>query len=296
VNNLEAPAIPHLADARLVTRERHLVGEITAQRRRRQRQLLALGSTGLVAGSVAAALVVLLGADTPAAFAAWTSSPTTPAAGQVVAAEGSCAARPVNPPPGTPALPTKVTLVDTRGPFTLLLFGANTSSQGALMCMSGPDGTQFSIASGGQPPLPQASHITVDRLQAESADGQPYTVAEGSVGSGVSAATLVLSDGTQVMTTIGNGLFLAWWPGQATVTSATVTSASGTTTQAINSPSVDTGGSGSVSGGGTNPGSGSGPHTAQQKAELRRFCAQLKAEGVHGRNRQPIGPCATLTP
>jgi hypothetical protein len=176
----------------------------------------------------------------------------------------------------------------------LLLFGTNTTTQGALLCMSGPDGTQFSIAGGNQPPMPQAGQVTLDRLQAASANGQPYTVAEGSAGSGVSAATLALSDGSQVVTTVGNGLFLAWWPGRATVTSATVTSASGTTTQTINSPAVDTGGSGTASGSATNFGGGNMPHTAAQRAALRHFCAHLKAEGARGPNGQPAGPCAQL--
>jgi hypothetical protein len=179
----------------------------------------------------------------------------------------------------------------------LLLFGANTTSQGALLCMTGPDGTQFSIASGSQPALPGPGQITFDRLQGAFAKSQNYTIAEGSSSSEVSAATLMLSDGTRVATTIGNGLFLAWWPGTATVTSATLTTPSGTTTQTINSPTIDTGGSGATSAsGGTNSGNGNGPHTAAQWAELQRFCAQLKSEGVHGPNGQPIGPCASLAP
>lgn len=296
MNDLEGPQIPYLSDARLLTRQQHLVREITAGRRHRQRRGFALGGAGLVASGVTVAVVVLAGAGAPPAFAAWTPAPTTPAPGQVAAAEGSCAARPANPPPGAPALPGNVTLTDTRGPFTLVLFGTNTASQGVLMCMSGPDGTQFSIAGGSQPALPGPGQITLGHLQAQSANGQPYTVAEGSAGSGVSAATVALSDGSQVVATVGNGLFLAWWPGSATVTSATLTTASGTTTQAINSPPVDTGGVGANPAGGTNPGSGAAPHTASQKAELRRFCAQLKADGVHAPNGQPIGPCATLAP
>jgi hypothetical protein len=295
MNDLEAPPIPYLTDARLLTRERHLVQEITA-RRRHQRRGVALGGAGLVASAVTTALVVLVGAGTPSAFAAWTASPTTPAPGQVAAAEAACSARPTNPPPGAPALPTDVTLADTRGPFTLLLFGTNTGTQGALMCMSGPDGTQFSIAGGTQPALPGSGQITLDRLQAASANGQPYTVAEGSAGSGVSAATLALNDGSHVVTTIGNGLFLAWWPGSATVTSATLTTASGATTQTINSPTVDTGGSATISGSGANPGDENVPHTPSQWAKLQRFCAQLKAENVHGPNGQPIGPCEILGP
>jgi hypothetical protein len=295
MNDLEAPPIPDLSDARLRYRERHMVQEITASRHRRQRRRFALGGAGLVLTGVTTALVLLGGAGTPSAFAAWTASPTAPTPGQLAAAKTACAARPANPPPGLPALPTKLTLADIRGPFTLLLFGTNTSTQGALLCMNGPDGTQYSIAEGPQPALPGAGQITLDRLQAESANGQPYTVAEGSAGPGVSAAALALSDGSQVVTTVGN-LFLAWWPGSATVTSATVTTPSGTTTQPISSPERDTGGSGAASGTATNPGNGMAPHTASQRAELRRFCARMKAEGIHRPNGQPIGPCARLSP
>ena len=141
-----------------------------------------------------------------------------------------------------------MSLVDTRGPFTVVLFGAHTST--SLMCVSGPSinssaqvNSQMRLI-GGQPVLPEAGQIVVDRVQADSAnDGQAYTIAEGSVGPGVTAATLVLSDGSDIVTTTGNGHFLAWWPGSAVVTSATVTTATGTTTQPINSSTPDTGGS-----------------------------------------------------
>jgi hypothetical protein len=119
------------------------------------------------------------------------------------------------------------------------------------MCVSGPSINSSAQANsqmreiGSQPALPEAGQIAVDRLQAESADdGQAYTIAEGSVGSGVTAATLVLSDGSDVVTTTGNGLFLAWWPGSAVVTSATLTTAAGMTTQPISLPMLGTGGSG----------------------------------------------------
>jgi hypothetical protein len=118
------------------------------------------------------------------------------------------------------------------------------------MCVSGPSINSSAQANsqmrsiGGQSVLPGAGQIAVDRLQAESAnDGQAYTVAEGSVGSGVTAATLVLSDGSEVVTTTGNGLFLAWWPGTAVITAATLATTTGTTTQPISAPSQATGGS-----------------------------------------------------
>jgi hypothetical protein len=212
---------------------------------------LAVGGGALVAGGVATALLVLAGPGTANAFAAWTPSPTTPAPGQVSSAEATCEAAAATPPPdktaGLATGATQVSLVDTRGPFTLVLFGANTST--TLMCVNGPSINSSAQANsqmrsiGSQPVLPEAGQIAVDRLQAESANGQAYTVAEGSVGSGVMAATLVLSDGSDVVTTTGNGLLLAWWPGSAVVTSATVTTATGMTTQPISS---STGGSGNT--------------------------------------------------
>jgi len=196
-------------------------------------------------------LLVLTGSGTANAFAAWTAAPTTPAPSQVASAEATCEAAAATPPPdktaGLATGATQVSLVDTRGPFTLVLFGANTST--TLMCVNGPSINSSAQANsqmrsiGSQPVLPEAGQIAVDRLQAESANGQAYTVAEGSVGSGVMAATLVLSDGSDVVTTTGNGLLLAWWPGSAVVTSATVTTATGMTTQPISS---STGGSGNT--------------------------------------------------
>ena len=252
MNLLETPPVPSLSDLRLSTRQEHLVQEIAGRRRNRRRAGLALGGGALVASGVATALLFLTGPGTATAFAAWTAVPTTPTPGQVSSAEATCEAAAAIPPPdktaGLATGATQVSLVDTRGPFTLVLFGANTST--TLMCVNGPSINSSAQANsqmwsiGSQPVLPEAGQITVDRLQAESAnDGQGYTIAEGSIGAGVTAATLVLSDGSDVVTTTGNGLFLAWWPGSAVVTSATVTTATGTTSQPLSSSS---GGSGNT--------------------------------------------------
>jgi hypothetical protein len=258
MNHIETPPVPALSDRRVSTRQQHLIQEIAAQRRRQRTGRLAIGGSAVVAGVAAVLVLVFAGPGTPDAFAAWTPSPTPPAAGQVTSAEAACVAGAAAPPPGAPSgvAPSRppVSLVDTRGPFTLLLFGANTATQGVLMCVSGPTITpsaqhsthmsqsHVSQSHGHQPPLPSPGHISLDRLQGESADnGQPYTIAEGSSGTGVSAVTLTLSDGTHIRTTTGNGLFLGWWPGTALVTSATLTTATGTTTQPITSPPRDTG-------------------------------------------------------
>jgi len=255
MNVLDTPLVPTLSDFRLSTRQEHLVQEIAGRRRNRRRGGLALGGSALVASGVTTALLVLAGPGTANAFAAWTAAPTTAAPGQISSAEATCEAAAATPPPdkaaGLATGAAQVSLVDTRGPFTLVLFGASTST--TLMCVSGPSinssaqaNTQMT-AIGGQPKLAQAGQITVDRLQTESAnDGQAYTIAEGSVGPGVTAATMVLSDGSNIVTTTGNGLFLAWWPGRAVVTTATVTTATGTTTQAISPSTPHTSSSGNT--------------------------------------------------
>jgi hypothetical protein len=251
MNDLEAPPVPNLSDLRLSTRQAHLIREITVQRRDWRRGGLTVGSSAFVA-VIATVALVLAGPGTANAFAAWTPAPTTPAPGQVSSAEAACERAAAQPPPGAPpglgAGASQVSLVDTRGPFTLVLFGANTPTQGVLMCVSGPSispsahPSSHMSQSNGSLPAPGAGKITLDRLQGETADnGQPYTIAEGSVGTGVTAATLTLSDGSKVVATTGNGLFLAWWPGSAVVTSATLITAIGTTNQPIISPTRDTG-------------------------------------------------------
>jgi hypothetical protein len=71
------------------------------------------------------------------------------------------------------------------------------------------------------PPAPGAA--VIDITTTTVANGQSFSVVEGAVGLQVTGATLVLSDGSSVVATVDNGLFAAWWPGQATVSSVGVT-------------------------------------------------------------------------
>jgi hypothetical protein len=75
------------------------------------------------------------------------------------------------------------------------------------------------------PVAPGAAAVEVDNTSI--GNGQSFNVVEGSVGSQVSGATLLLSDGSSVVATVGNGIFAAWWPSQATVSSIQVTTTSG---------------------------------------------------------------------
>ena len=61
----------------------------------------------------------------------------------------------------------------------------------------------------------------------------PYTVVEGQVANGVTGVTLLRSDGQTVQATTAKGLFIAWWPGDQTTSSAQVTTAGGVSTQSL---------------------------------------------------------------
>ena len=122
-------------------------------------------------------------------------------------------------------------LTDTRGPFTFVIYSGANGANGT--CISGPDFTSLSTRSGNGAAPPSAGKI-VASFEAHTAHaGDAYSFVEGHAGAGVTAATLVLSDGSHVQTTVQNGWLVAWWPGSAQVTSALVTTASGTSTQAF---------------------------------------------------------------
>jgi hypothetical protein len=63
-----------------------------------------------------------------------------------------------------------------------------------------------------------------------SADG-PYTFIDGRVANGVTGVTLVRTDGEDVVSTVADGWFVAWWPGSTDATSAQVAKSTGTTSE-----------------------------------------------------------------
>jgi hypothetical protein len=151
-------------------------------------------------------------------------------------------------------------LVDTRGPFTaMILQGAGATAT----CLTGPSFTtstrdaaqaggshhlssiivaeslpagrsgvlQLSVMGFSRPssgPISQAS-----QMHLAAGGGQPFTLVQGQVEAGVTGATLVLSDGSDVQATVADGSLVAWWPGSAHATAARVTTGSATTRQQL---------------------------------------------------------------
>jgi hypothetical protein len=105
------------------------------------------------------------------------------------------------------------------------------------------------------------THVLQNHLTTSS-DG-PYTLVDGRTQPGVTAVTLVLDGGQDVVTSVADGWFVAWWPGSSNATSAQVTTASGTASEQLVQqpmpmpPALPQSGAGSSSSGST----GTGPST-----------------------------------
>jgi hypothetical protein len=268
-------------------------------RERRLRAPVAVGAGVLAsAGTAGAVLSVVLGGAAPA-YAGWSAAPTAASSSPSASAAASCQSQLTTMPsgPGASSLgsgPWENVLTDVRGPFTVALFqndgayascftsssftqasmvssggsaGAATgstrisASPGASVRVGsgGGPGGMSSVSLGGGTASGDLTQVTQSHLA--TSDG-PYTLVDGRVGSGVTGVTLVLDDGQDVVTTVADGWFVAWWPDSAGATSAQVNSAGGTTTESLawvhNPPagapgpgmSGNSGNSGSSSGGG----------------------------------------------
>jgi hypothetical protein len=201
----------------------------------------------LVAAGAAIVLLVDLGPSAPAAFAGWTAKPTAASASQTGGAVAACkqrleaipssaaarnVARAAGKPMGLPSVDTLTpVLSDTRGPFTFLVFADSNAN---ATCISGPGFTSVSEARSAVPPPAVAPDgITVAWAAHTARAGQAFSFLEGHSGSDVSAVTLTLADGSAVQTSTENGWFVAWWPGSANATTATLTTGQGTRTASL---------------------------------------------------------------
>ena len=227
-----AAQVPADAAERLTRHDYH-------PRTRRLRPPVAIGAlaTGAAAGTAAA--VISLGAGASNAFAGWSPTPTPPAPGQLAGAQTSCEQS------QSPIAGLSLQLSDTRGPFTFSIYANSTES---ATCIKGPSFTAVSGNMSSYPVNVPAGHILMDSSHATDRTGGTYSLAEGRTGADVTGVTLTLDDGSTVQATVGNGWFVAWWPGLHGVKSAELATSSGTTTQTFDNPPVPPGRSGSRGG------------------------------------------------
>jgi len=225
---------------------------------------LSAAAGAATAGTV---LAVVLGGAGPA-YAGWSATPASsaapsPAAPDCVSTLSGAPAGPAATGTGSGTGAWQTLLTDVRGPFTITLLQNGTSY---ATCFNGPSFTEvnritppasgssgassgtLSVSSqtaGGSASGPQGGVGSLVSLEGTSsgdltqvlqnhlttsADG-PYTFIDGRVANGASAVTLVLKDGQNIVATVADGWFVAWWPGSTDATSAQVTKASGTTSE-----------------------------------------------------------------
>ena len=266
MNDFSAPPVPELSSTSVAAHRNRLVREIATAHRRHVSRGLALrggGALAAVGASTAAVLVVFVGSRAPNAFAGWSATPTRPGGGETASALSRCTARAARSRGAQSDMAAErwePVLTDTRGPFTaMILHGAGATAT----CLTGPSfttitanaaqaGGSYHVSSilvgvaspAGRPDVLQMSVMGLSRpssgpvrqasqMHLTAGGGQPFTLVQGQVQAGVTAATLVLSDGSDVQATVADGSFVAWWPGGAHATAARVTSGYATTTQQL---------------------------------------------------------------
>lgn len=253
-----AARVPVAAASRLRTmdyqpRERRLRAPVTV-------------SAGVLAGAATAGAVlsVVLGGAAPA-YAGWSASPvadtTAPSASAATSCQSQLASTPAAPGGTSTGGTWQNVLTDVRGPFTVALFqndggyaacftsssftevdqvssnGGSTSSSGRVSVNeqgaagSGSGSSSLTRAGVSNTSSGSLSHVLQNHLTTSS-DG-PYTLVDGRTQPGVTAVTLVLDDGQDVVTSVADGWFVAWWPGSSNATSAQVTTASGTASEPL---------------------------------------------------------------
>jgi hypothetical protein len=240
-------------------------------RAHRIRTPVTLGVLAGSAGAVSAVTVVLVGSATPA-YAGWSPTPTETSTAPAPSAAASCRSQLSSMPgPGGSPSPSagsgswQDVLTDLRGPFTVALYQNGddyavcfTSSSFTEIDQVESSGSSGTISNGvmtqvqrrrtggglGRVGAPVTAVGSVSRTSSgdldvvlqnhlsTSGDG-PYTLVDGRTAAGVSGVTLVRDDGGDVVATVADGWFVAWWPGDASATAAKVTTGAGTTTESL---------------------------------------------------------------
>lgn len=228
---------------------------------------VALGATAAGAATAGTALALVLGSTAPA-YAGWSPTPTvsTTAAPSSAASQSCLNALPSNEDEADGGQlgsgSWQSVLTDVRGPFTVALFQNSGAYAACFTSASFTEVTQVSaddssasnaqsvngtvrdLNSGGPAGGPSSVSVggtssgdlqnVVQTHTSTTADGA-YTLVDGRAATGVTAVTLLLDDGQNVVATVADGWLIAWWPGDSAATSAQVTTVSGTSTEALQS-------------------------------------------------------------
>ncbi len=218
-----------------------------------RRTPLALATFTVAAAAVLAILLVGLSTAPPRAFAGWSAAPTTAAGDQVSRAGATCRSRLATisgrhtrevgprsrfglPFPRFPAGGWRIVLVDTRGPYTMIVLEAEGGRAVASCFVNSHRQASLGVGIGVRPPAPvlrgRVAYASSGSNTTPRDEGsRQFSQVVGRTGAGVTRVTIRLNDGTRVTASCANGWFLAWWPGSHGLSATEVTTATGTRAQ-----------------------------------------------------------------
>ena len=216
------------------------------------RAALAAATLTLAVAAVFAVSVVGIGSDPPRAFAGWSATPTAATSDQVNKARSLCrsqlarmaqhlltsraAESRAHHPLSARAVPVNAwhtVLIDTRGPYTLILFEAE-HGRATSVCFGGSRNQgALGAGIGARPPAPvPPGRVTYSgsgsSVTPRNEGSHQFSWVVGRTGAGVKGVTIRLNNRTRVTASRAKGWFLAWWPGSHGIRATEVASAAGT--------------------------------------------------------------------
>jgi hypothetical protein len=211
------------------------------------RPALALAAVTAAAGAILAISLIGLGNSTPRAFAGWTPAPTAARSDQVTRARSLCRSQLTRMSrlerPGLPRVPAgawHAVLIDTRGPYTLILSEAEDGRATSVCFIGSRRQGSLGFAAGAgiavRPPAPVApGRVTYDSsgssMTLPDEGSRQLSSVAGRTGPGVTGVTIRLNNGTRVTASRAKGWFLAWWPGSHGIRATEVSTTAGTKNQ-----------------------------------------------------------------
>lgn len=201
------------------------VGHLAAQARRRT--VRRVGVPAGVAAVAAAAFALPFAGPAPHALASWTPEPVPLSAQDLTVLDEACRAR-ISPERSVTV--DDVVLAERRGSWAAVMYLYDDDARAQTLessCVAylPPGADEAEDVSGGTASagdlVPSSRGVTEGSMS--QSGGRPYpwsrerpvlSMTNGRAGADVVAVTLRLADGTAVESTLADGVFVAWWPGE----------------------------------------------------------------------------------
>jgi hypothetical protein len=219
------------------------------------RPALAAAALALAGAAVFVVSIVGLGSDPPRAFAGWSAAPTAATSDQINKARSLCrsqlarmaqhllSSREAGSRGHHPLIARVVpvdawhtVLIDTRGPYTLILFEAE-HGRATSVCFGGSRnqgalGADIGARAPAPVPRGRASYnASGSNVTPKNEGSHQFSWVVGRTGAGVNGVTIRLNNRTRVTASHAKGWFLAWWPGSHGIRATEVATATGTSDQ-----------------------------------------------------------------